>query len=144
MEDPETAKYTAYFGYVFAGDNPPSVTIQKGAGNEFVSRPDWIIGRWVDGVEYFIAAGNGNLFPRQEIEGSDSYRLALGVQGTGDPVLELKMMVDPRYGATSGWTTLGTVTDSAAFTGHTDISGAGNRLTGLISYMVASCSTGSI
>ena len=135
MEDPETAKYTAYFGYVFAGDNPPSVTIQKGAGNEFVSRPDWIIGRWVDGVEYFIAAGNGNLFPRQEIEGSDSYRLALGVQGTGDPVLELKMMVDPRYGATSGWTTLGTVTDSAAFTGHTDISGAGNRLTGLISYM---------
>jgi len=131
MEEPTTAKYTAYFGYVFAGDNPPSVTIQKTAGNEFVMRPDWIIGRWVEGVEYFLAAGNGNLFPKQILKGN-GYRLSLGIE---EKTLQLKMLSEPTHGAPSAWTTLGTVTDSSDFTGYVDISGSEYRLSGLVSYL---------
>ena len=131
MEEPTTAKYTAYFGYVFAGDNPPSVTIQKTAGNEFVMRPDWIIGRWVEGVEYIIAAGNGNLFPEQILKDGHNYQISLGIE---DKTLRLRMFYDPYIGQSAG-TTLGTVTDSEDFTGYVDISGSEYRLSGLVSYL---------
>ena len=130
QDEPSVAEYTAYFGYVFAGDNPPCVTIQKVDGvNEYIERPDWIIGRWNEGVEYILAAGNGNLFPHKDI-GGRYYELSFAVDG--DNNLQLRMTADPKM----GYTILGTVEDTNdVFDGTIIAASEDNQLTGIVSYM---------
>jgi len=130
QDEPSVAEYTAYFGYVFAGDNPPCVTIQKVGGvNEYIERPDWIIGRWNAGVEYILAAGNGNMFPPKQLKG-EYYQLSFAVDG--DNNLQLRMTADPKM----GYTILGTVEDDASvFDGSVIAASANNQLTGIVSYM---------